>query len=241
LFDDQSLLSWRVLSLRSHWVNRNRTLAMLYHRRGVAAILTARLACACALTLPMQGWIRISSLAGIVITGWLLKLRNWLGEDGSDQMGQIVATGATLIAFGLQWQDMQLCFAGDLLIAGQLTISYFLAGVTKLTSFEWRCGRALVGVMGTHTYGHNLAARVASSTRWFSITFCWLVILVETVFPAILVSPTHVLIAYLGVFALFHLAMALFMGLNTFVWAFLATYPSVFVVNVLIRGLIHGA
>lgn len=234
LFEDRGLLSWRVLSLRGHWVYRNRWLQPLYRRRGVAVVLLVRLLAAFAVMLPLQGGLRIGLLAAIVVTGWLFKLRKWLSEDGSDQMGQIVAIGGALTAIGLQGQNLQLCFAGTLVIAGQLTISYFVGGVAKLVSFEWRSGRALVGVMGTQTFGHDLAARVVSASARFSIAFCWLIILAETLFPAAVLGPSSLLVGVLAAFALFHVATALFMGLNTYVFAFVATYPSVLVVNAVI-------
>ncbi|NML43202.1 hypothetical protein HHL11_05530 [Ramlibacter sp. G-1-2-2] len=234
LFRDDGLLSWRVMALRPQWVHRSALLAPLQRPRGVAALLAVRLACGVALLLPLAGWPRIGLLLALVATGWLFKLRNWLGEDGSDQMGQVVASGSVLTALGLQWQDLALALAGCLLVAGQLTISYFLAGVAKLVSYEWRSGRAVVGVMGTRAYGHDLAARLASASLWFPIAFCWFVIVTETVFPVFLFGPPAVLAVVLAAFGLFHVATALFMGLNTFVWAFVAAYPSVLVLNALL-------
>lgn len=237
LFRDDGLLSWRVLSLRPQWVHRSPLAGLVQRPRGVAVLLAVRLACAAALLLAPQGWTRVGLLAALVATGWLMKLRNWLGEDGADHMGQVVATGAALTALGVQWHDPALSLAGALLVAGQLTISYFLAGAAKLVSFEWRSGRALVGVMGTGAYGHPFAARVATAATWVPIAFCWGVIAIETIFPAFLFAPRPVLLGVLAAFALFHGATALFMGLNTFVWAFVAAYPSVLVVHALLQQL----
>jgi hypothetical protein len=211
LFRDDGLLSWRVLALRPQWVHRSRLAGIVHRPRGVALVLGLRLACAALLLLAPQGWTRVGLLAALVATGWLMKLRNWLGEDGADHMGQVVA--------------------------GQLTISYFLAGAAKLASFEWRSGRALVGVMGTGAYGHPFAARVATAGPWVPIVFCWCVIAIETVFPAFLFAPREVLLGVLAAFALFHGATAFFMGLNTFVWAFIAAYPSLLVVHALLQQL----
>jgi hypothetical protein len=226
LFGDDGLLSWRVLSLRPQWVHRSALLAPLQQARGVAAVLGLRLACAVGLWFASAPAWRIGLLAGLVATGWLFKLRNWLGEDGADQMGQVVASGALLTAVGLQLRDPGVCLAGALLVGGQLTISYFLAGTAKLVSPEWRSGRALVGVMGTAAYGHPYAARVASGNAWLPVAFCWGVIVIETAFPLALAGPPALLLAVLAGFAAFHVATALFMGLNTFVWAFVAAYPS---------------
>jgi hypothetical protein len=50
-----------------------------------------------------------------------------------------------------------------------------------------------------------------------------------------LFAPPALVIAALLCFAAFHLSNAYFMGLNAFVWPFLATYPSVMVMNSLVR------
>lgn len=234
LFDDRGLLSWRILSLRASRICRSPLLARIFQRRGVALILAARLACGAIIVFPIDTPVRIGLLAAIVLTGWLLKLRRWLSDDGSDQMGQIVAIGATITAVGLSLQDLLIAGAGILLIAGQLTIAYFLGGAAKLISTEWRSGRAVIGIMGTQSFGHDFAARVASASIGFSVLFCWLLILVELVFPIAVLCPQPILAGFLAVFALFHVATALFMGLNTYVWSFGAAYPSIWMLNAVV-------
>jgi hypothetical protein len=45
-------------------------------------------------------------------------------------------------------------------------------------------------------------------------------------FPVVLVAPREVCWGYLACGVLFHLGTAITMGLNKFVWAFLALYPA---------------
>jgi hypothetical protein len=220
-------------------IYRSPLLGPLYRPRGVAVILGVRLAAALALPFARNTALVAVLLLVLIATAWLFKLRNWLGEDGADQMGQIVVTGSFLTAVGIELDDSPLCLAGTLLIAGQLTISYVLGGLAKLVSAEWRSGRAVVGVMGTRGYGHAFAARIASSSALFAIAFCWLVIIVETIFPLFLFAPPHILWYALAAFAAFHVATAYFMGLNTFVWAFVAAYPAVILLNELMAVAIH--
>jgi hypothetical protein len=238
LFDVDGLLSWRILSLRAEWLSRSRLLEHLCGRRGMAVILAARLACGAAVTLPVAHGLRAALLTFIVVTGWLFKQRRWLSDDGSDQMGQIVAMGAAMTAMGLAVQDLLLAYAGVLLIAGQLTIAFFASGATKLLSYEWRSGRAAVGIMGTHSFGHELAARIASSSAGFAVACCWLVIALEIAFPMALIGSNSALIALLVTGALFHVATAVFMGLNTYFWSFLAAYPSVWMFNAVLTSVL---
>jgi hypothetical protein len=146
-------------------------------------------------------------------------------------MGQLASIGALLISAGIAFNQLALSFSGTLLIGGQLILSYFFAGFSKLLSSEWRHGRALVGAMGTHSYGHAFAARVSSRSFIVSACLCWLVIVGETFFPLAMFAPHNVFLFTVAAFFLFHVSHAYFMGLNTFVWAFAAAYPSVILLN----------
>lgn len=55
-------------------------------------------------------------------------------------------------------------------------------------------------------------------------------------FPLVFVLPWNVAIASLACYAMFHFCNAYFMGLNAFVWSFLASYPSVILMNSTIRN-----
>ncbi|WP_128597446.1 hypothetical protein [Paraburkholderia kirstenboschensis] len=234
LFKHDGLLSWRILSLRPGWIFHGDGVRSLFWARSTTGVLAIRMVAAVTLLASNDPCLLCIALVVIVATSWFLTIRTWLGEDGSDQMGQIVAIGSLLISAGIFFDQLALSFAGTLLIAGQLTISYFFAGFAKLRSPEWRRGQALVGVMGTHSYGHSFGARISSGSAAFGTAFCWLVILGESMFPLVIFAPQTALLIVLAAFLLFHLANALFMGLNTFVWPFLAAYPSVIVLNNLI-------
>ena len=236
LFKEDDLLSWRILSLRPGRLFREGRLQTFVWERSIAWVLGIRIAAAIGLMLTPDPVWQLLALLTIVTTSWFLTVRSWLGSDGAEQMGQIVSLGALMIAAGLSFDQLGLSFAGTLMIGGQLTISYFFAGFSKLFSANWRSGQALVGAMGTHSYGHGFAARIASGSVAFSAGLCWLVIVTETFFPLALFAPHTVLLFTLAAFFMFHVANAYFMGLNTFVWAFAATYPSVILLNDLITG-----
>jgi hypothetical protein len=231
MFKTEGLLSWRILSLRSGLFFRSDWMRWISQERLVAWVLRIRIGAAIGLMMtPNLGWECIALLA-IIVSSWFLTMRTWLGTDGADEIGQIASIGALLIAAGIAFQQAALSFAGTLLIAGQLTLSYSVGGLSKVLSAEWRQGRALVGVMGTHSYGHSLVARASSRSATFSICVCWLLILSETLFPLALFAPHSVLLPVLVGFLLFHASHAYFMGLNTFVWAFASAYPSFIVLN----------
>jgi hypothetical protein len=241
IFRGDGLLSWRVLSLRPGLLFRDERAKAVFWDSAVPVILGLRLAAALGLTAASQATALAVLLLVVVLTGWYLGKRTWLGEDGADQMGQIVAIGALLMALGAGSGRLAVSFAGVLLIAGQLTISYFFAGFEKLRSPEWRGGQAIVGVMGTHSYGHAYGARLASGSARLSLVFCWSLFLLEAAFPLILLSPHPLFMAALTVYFLFHLGTAYFMGLNTFLWAFAATYPAALLANEMLGLALTGS
>lgn len=231
LFRENGLLSWRILSLRPGLLFRSDWMQTQFWERSVPWMLSTRMVAAVGLMLTPVPVLECVALLVIVLTSWFLEERTWLGGDGSDQMGQIASIGALLIAAGLALNQLALSFSGTLLIGGQLMISYFFAGFSKLLSAEWREGRALVGAMGTHSYGHPFAAQFCSRSFLVSTALCWFVIVGETLFPLAIFAPHNVFLAVLTAFFLFHLSHAYFMGLNTFVWSFASAYPSAMVLN----------
>jgi hypothetical protein len=182
----------------------------------------------------MSPLLALPALAAIVVTSWLLMVRAGFGGDGSDQMGLLVSIGTLILTLGLILDEPTVRFA--LLNGGQLTLSYFVSGFSKLLSPTWRKGAALVGVMSTHSYGHPIAAKISAGSVHFSAIFCWMVILGEALFPVSLFFSKGLLAVVLSLFLVFHLSNAFFMGLNGFVWSFTAAFPSVFYLSDSLRA-----
>lgn len=59
----------------------------------------------------------------------------------------------------------------------------------------------------------------------------------ECSFPLVLILPDHYSLLLLALGISFHLTAAVLMGLNTFFWAFVATYPAVMFCSSVIRHL----
>jgi hypothetical protein len=148
---------------------------------------------------------RTSAVTFLAGTNWALHVRNGFGTDGTDHMNML--THAALAASKLFPHDQLAREACAWFIAGQSVLSYASAGAAKLLSPLWRDGSAMAGIFRTQTYG----------TKWVG----------ELAFPLVLVAPKPVARALLGLGAAFHVGNAAFMGLNRFIWAFSATYPSV--------------
>lgn len=151
-------------------------------------------------------------------------------NGGSDAMTVVVVLGLLIARLGPDvasgetstvWQRAGLGY-----IAAQLVLSYFLAGLAKLRESSWRNGTALPRLLSLQAYAVPASARRALSGASASFCASWLVLLFECAFPAALfVGPVGcALLMACG--TMFHLFNALALGLNRFLWAWLAAYPA---------------
>ena len=90
----------------------------------------------------------------------------------------------------------------------------------------WVRGDPLIGIMSTTAYGSDLGLRMVSVNAHARRMICLSMVVLETGLPVAIVAPQPVFYAYMLWGVAFHLSNAVFMGLNTFLWSFLATYPA---------------
>jgi hypothetical protein len=161
--------------------------------------------------------------AGLLIVSLLVCMMLRLTRGADSQLTLIVysAIALTLLsdtpvaaAYCLYFLTLQLCFA------------YFAAGYHKLRSRAWRSGAALPGSLSTRLFGSPRAAAWLDRHRSFARSLSWAAMVLEVSFPLVLVAPREVCLFYFAFGILFHLSTALTMGLNKFIWAFLALYPA---------------
>jgi hypothetical protein len=89
----------------------------------------------------------------------------------------------------------------------------------------WRNGSALPAILATSGHGNAWAARTLQQFPRISIGLTWSVILLEVLFPLLLLGPRPLAVIAVAGGLAFHIGCAVLMGLNSFVWAFPATYP----------------
>jgi hypothetical protein len=239
-FDKRGALSWDILGtgyapykfakLRHLW-----DIAMSLG--GVRIILLLRLAFTLALLVSLVARLetfRAYALGGILLTGILVTYRCAFGLDGSDQMTNILSAGLLVAAVpsGPVWH-----ISGFSFIAFQACLSYATAGIAKAISPVWRNGTALYKIMNTGTYGHAWLANVLKKNPLLGYLLCWTVIIFETSFSLSLLCPHKPLLVILAIGCLFHVGSAVFMGLNAFLWSFMAAYPAIYFCNHLLRTL----
>lgn len=176
-------------------------------------------------------------LTGVVILWLLIQLRLRFGLDGADQMSTIV-----LIALWLCYltNDKYLRRAALTFIALQLILSYITAGSAKLLSKEWRNGSAISGVLRTRAYGTPRVAEFLQQRPRLARAVCYSVIGFECLAWISIFGGPAWCIAFLICGAAFHIATALLMGLNAFLWSFLSTFPAVLVLSQTFGNWVRG-
>ncbi|MFO0874090.1 MAG: hypothetical protein U0575_08985 [Phycisphaerales bacterium] len=224
---DGGLMSWDVGRVRSRWQAGGplgTTLGAVVAYPNVLVTMALRLVLAVALAvgaerLAFSAWLTLPTALLLIV----MPLRTRYGHDGADQMGAVVLVSLSignLVATPLA-RDLALGF-----IAVQAVLAYTIAGLAKLKGRGWRNGTALIKVAGTDIYGHPTVGRWLRAWPRAALVSSWFIMAWETCFPCIFVIPRPWSLAYLATGVMFHLSNAIVMGLNTFLWSFMAAYPA---------------
>ncbi|MDB5007802.1 MAG: hypothetical protein JWP45_2195 [Mucilaginibacter sp.] len=231
-FSDNGIFSWKILKFN---INKNFKFFdynNVFSKQGVAFLMSSRLLlCVILFIFPLSIYsVYLIFLIGII--SFIFKIRNTIGNDGSDQMIEIV-TITLFITF--LFPTPQIAQLGLCLICAQSVLSYVGAGIPKLLSVKWRNGTAVSQIMNTQTYGNKyLAVYMQKSSPVIKYAFNWAVILFETLFFLVLVLNAPYFYVFLLLGVLFHLYNVIIMGLNNFFWAFVTTYPAIIYTHIML-------
>lgn len=235
-FRSDGVFSWSVFSSRPECVNHEaifRSIGFVFGYRGFVTLHSVRIISCVVLPIVLgNDLVTIPLMLIVIASSLILSFRDLVGNDGSDQMSLVVFGGLSIVSLS---HDPLIRSAGLVFIAVQSILSYVVAGVAKLLSPKWREGVALAQIMNTRTYGletvaHGLARLPGAANK----ALCWTVILVETFFFLVMFVPSPWFLLFLFWGLVFHAYNAIAMGLNTFFWSFLATYPCIVFLNHLV-------
>lgn len=144
---------------------------------------------------------------------------------GSDSMFFQVQLGLFLAALEFLHPIMPRLGLGW--IAAQSVLSYFLAGVGKLRNSAWHDGSALQRLFTSNgPYVLWAGVRGLAGAKSLCALLGWGIVLFELAFPAVLLMLMEGRWGFLGMALGFHVANAVVLGLNRFIWAWAATYPA---------------
>ncbi len=237
---DDGLFSWEVIGSRSLTVGPRLLSTSLYRLlsfRPFVGILILRLFAL--LLLPFALWFGHGSavvLALVVCSSLAMHLRSPWGMDGSDQMFTQIF-GALFLG---QLGGSPLSYKASLwYIAGQSCLSYLTAGIAKAESHHWHGTNAVFAVFNTRTYGYEPVARFLLHRPDITRILTWGAVIMECSFSLALVAGFPGCLIFLAWGVAFHLMNAVVMGLNSFFWSFVATYPAIIYCAVMIERA-HG-
>ncbi len=188
----------------------------LYLRGGCAAALLVP-------TLPAPAVL--TALALLFVTDLLVSMRLLFSKEGSDRMVRMINVALLLVA--LAPGEPHVREAGLAFIALQGCLAYFTAGFWKALGPRWRDGQAVFLVFNTRTNGARPMAAMLARQPWLTRLLSWSVVGVELLFPLALAGGPTVALAFVAWGVVFHATNALVMGLNSFFFAFAATYPAI--------------
>jgi hypothetical protein len=161
-------------------------------------------------------------------TGLAASMRNAYSNNGSDQLANIV-----LVVLAINILSGNTGFPRAIsifFIAFQGSLAYFTAGLLKATNKRWRNGNHLQAIMCTGFFGNRSCKYILDRTPSSYVTLSILLIIWEMTMGASPFLPPAICLAVLAGGVIFHLSVAVIMGFNTFLWAFLATYPAIYFV-----------
>ncbi len=245
VFQPRGVLSWTVLrTMRHPWRTPRvaRLLDVLFTTDTFVVALKLRLVVlallAAALVLGAPDAACGVLVFFVLVLTLLHNARSIFGLDGAHHMNVVILTAGTLFFVNSPGSVGRASCLGY--IAVHALGAYFVSGLAKLLDRSWRRGEALPGVLSTKIYGHPWLGRVLRRQPLASVLGCWLVIGLESAFPLLLFADEPVLAAGLIVGAAFHAGTAVFMGLNNFLFAFVATYPAIAFLHAFVRNALIG-
>ena len=232
-FADDGLYAWTILRRRldrAPWL-RGAADALCAGARRPVIVLGARLIAVAAVAALPAGSIAFALALTVLLATQLYHFLRRAGHGiyGADQMNLIIIATAWLaiVADGSP-AGLRL---GLWFVVAQSCLSYYINGAAKLASRSWRSGRAIPAVFSTFTGGHaGLHRFFAPRPRW-SLVVAWGTIAFECAFPLVLLVPDPLRLAILAAGVVFHASIAFTMGINLFVWAFVAPYVAMWTVT----------
>lgn len=149
------------------------------------------------------------------------------GLDGSDQFHTVLWAALTVF-YARPTPLVQV--AAVSFIAAQFTLSYLTSGLAKAISPIWRSGGAVGMITRTKNYGVGWFRFLVAKLR-LSWPLSVGTIVLEVGGPFSLLLGPRATAAFICASFTFHLGIAVVMGLNSFLWAFAAAYPSLYCVS----------
>lgn len=229
---DDSLRAWPLTRQRHaalSWPVPGRLLDLLFAYPRVLAIPALGLLASLVLATTATPGIVSATANAIAASGYgLMRFRGWQGLEGADSLYLMIFSA---VAIGEFSGSPAVTIACALFIAAQAMLAYAMSGLLKLRSADWRSGEALPAILRTGIYGNRPLAQLLSRHRTLAVVGCTGVIWFEILMALAPFGPPPLLVLFVSAGLLFHVSVSIAMGLGSFVFAFAATYPTLWYLN----------
>lgn len=226
---DDGWLSWLVQHRSRLRMFRRVGLSKVFQYPGVIFLLASRLMVALSLILCIL-FAHSSQLLLCLLTfsSILFTLRSPQGNDASDQMSMIALTAVTLAECVGTTFSVEACL---IFIAAQSALAYATSGILKVRERGWRDGSFVTEMLKTSTFGNRSLLRLVEQSALLAMFLGCSVAMGDCLLGFAAFMPPALCLGALTFGLFFHLGIAAVLGLNTFVWSFVGTYPAVFWVS----------
>jgi hypothetical protein len=231
-FTDASIRSWPLSWFRATHPSSSRSARVLDRVLGYPGVLAiAAIGWMAALVLVMSnapGRAAGAASAIVVLCHFIFRFRGLQGSEGADPL---YTTLLIAVAWGELSGSPSIAAMCVIFIAAQAALAYAGAGGVKLISPAWRDGSAMTGILRTRQYGHEGLAAMCTARPGLAHAAGLGTIVFECLMPLAMFAPPPVLLVFLAAGLVFHAGIAGIMGLGSFLWAFVATYPALIYVS----------
>ena len=223
---DEGVLGWAWLRTRRRWLRWPPVVVFLRHPHYLGALALQGVAALFLVLFPRYAPGRAVAVWVVFGVALLTHLRNALyGLYGANRM--LLVIFVALACWSLAPESALVTAACLWFLALRACLSYATAGWYRLTLPSWRRGTALYEIFNTPMLGSPRIASLLGRHPWMNRALTWSTWVMECSFPLVLLVGFPAGYLFLGWGVAFHLGIAVTMGLNTFVWAWLATYPAI--------------
>jgi len=189
------------------------------------------------ITLGIQALFSLGSgvlpLFVILITTLSIGFRHHAGLNGDYQMSIVVIFGLLVGSyFGNDPVGRLMIY----FIALHSILSYSISGWLKLNSSGWRDGTVIERLCESETWMSETAYQIVTGVPGSSTFASWSVILLECLFPVVLVVPQNIMWVIFIIGISFHVTTALFMGFNSFLILYPTTYIAISYANAAVHS-----
>ncbi|MDN3505131.1 MAG: hypothetical protein P0S95_06115 [Rhabdochlamydiaceae bacterium] len=227
-FTNDGILSWKISKLNFYWKSRGLIAkyleTILCEKNFKTTVYLRILLSSCLVVLSCFGVVYPTLILVLFFLHFLIGLRNHYSLDGAHQMYMVILFALSLGSFA--GVDSNISIYCLWFITAELIISYFIAGITKITSPIWRTSSAINVIFATRSYGSAFLYNLFRQNNTLAVISSWCVFLFEMLFFIVLFCDPIYTPIFFGLGFIFHLSNAIFMGLNSFLFAFSITYPS---------------